>query len=129
MSKIHLEEVQQALHDIDLMWPGIFDEQPQSDQTPYTVNHGREALVKTGRYRCAGNLLWLNFTLSATPNIPYNRSSIKRLVETFFSTPTDHFPDTVVVGAPPSCPAQAPDSWHTPHGRLQVRFVHTRYHT
>jgi hypothetical protein len=97
----HLEDVHEALSEVQQALSGAFTSPPTSDQAPYDQDAATLSLKTTGRYRCGGNLTWVNFTASATPGIPYNRAAIQRLVASCFGRPTACFPATVVVGGPP----------------------------
>ncbi len=50
----------------------------------------------TGRYRCAGNMLWADLKLEAT--LPTRLAQVTRVQNTYFRTCPPQFPQLVIVG-------------------------------
>jgi hypothetical protein len=70
------------------------------------------AMAETGRYKCAGNLLWLDYFWTATPKVPLRASSISSLKNHYFATPVP-YPGELMIAI------QATEKPSTMFGRLQ----------
>ncbi len=65
-------------------------------QALFDFGHYQAAMRKTGRYRCAGNMLWADLKLAA--NLPTRLAQVKRVQSTYFGTCPKQFPQLVIVG-------------------------------
>ena len=54
------------------------------------------ALGKTGKYKCAVNLAWVNSFYITSENVPIMWSSVEDMVNHYFSTPSS-FPDSLTL--------------------------------
>lgn len=58
-----------------------------------------EAIATTGKYEAASNFFWVNVFFTPCPNVPYNKTSVQKLMDHTFSEP-GRFSEELVIAVP-----------------------------
>lgn len=71
------------------MWQAVFE-----------AEAAKIALARTGVYRAACNLFWLDLTSNSTPRVPLSYARVREWAQTVFGKGPRHFKDLILVAAP-----------------------------
>ncbi len=78
----------------------VEDSSDQGVQQPYDADDYTNAMVRTGTYRCAGNLAWIAMGWRPDPGVPVIASKLEQLSDFHFHEPTVRFPVQMVIAVP-----------------------------
>ena len=71
-------------------------------QAAFNAHACAMALTSQGKYKCGGNLFWINQLWSASPGIPINPSAVERLSSYYLETPGPVPMDLIIAVPQPS---------------------------
>ncbi|CAJ1437032.1 unnamed protein product [Effrenium voratum] len=69
-------------------------------QAVFEAEAAKIALARTGVYRAACNLFWLDLTSNSTPRVPLSYARVREWAQTVFGKGPRHFKDLILVAAP-----------------------------